>query len=88
MSDILLFPITAMYVNLDINTITQHVEGMSAICSHTKLQFSNSDGSLTIATESKAKQKLMKTQFRSAVSLSFHSLRKITLTKVTHLHNI
>jgi hypothetical protein len=51
----LLFPITAMYVSLDINTPTEYVVGMSAICSHTKLQFPNSNGSLTMAIKSKAK---------------------------------
>jgi len=66
-----------MYVSLDINTITQYVVGMSAICSHIKLQFPNSNGSLIIAIKSKAECKLMKTQFHSAVSLSFHSLQKL-----------
>jgi hypothetical protein len=77
LSDILLFPITAMYVSLHINTITQYVVRKSAICSHTKLQFPHWNGSLNIAIKSKAKWKLINTQFHSAVSLSFHSLQKL-----------
>jgi len=60
-----------MYISHDMNTTTQHVVGMPAICYHTKLQFPNSNGSLTMAIKSKAKWKLTKTRFHSAVTLSF-----------------